>query len=69
MADDDDVTRERQRLLDEVEDANDLLARLGVATRLPMSVALRCTTAQLHHEAAANWRHYLDMRRQLDGLA
>ena len=64
---DDEITRERQRLLDEVEECNELLARMSVATLLPMSAALRCTMAELRFEVPALWRRYLDLRHKLEG--
>ena len=68
MADDGQLTGERQRLLDEIDEWNRLLAHLGVATRLPLSAALRCTTAELHIEVRAVKRQYLASRHLLDGI-
>lgn len=65
---DDELTGERQALLDEVEECNELLARLGVPTGLPMSLAKTLTTAELGRAQLANRRRYLEKRQQLDGL-
>jgi len=68
MADDNELSRERQALLDEVEDWNELLARKGVATCLPMSAALRCTTVELRFQVGALKRQWLTVNHKLDGL-
>ena len=68
MADDNELTRERQRLLDQIEECNELLARLGVPTRLPMSLAQRYTTAELGREEPLLWRFYQQKRHELGGL-
>jgi hypothetical protein len=62
------MTAERQLLLDEIEETNELLARMSIVTRLPMSAALRCTTDELRRQVRVLRRDYLNKRRQLDGL-
>lgn len=69
MADDYKLTPERQNLLDDVELYNELLARLGVATVLPMSAALRCTTAELRRQVPALRRDYHTKHLQLGGAS
>jgi hypothetical protein len=65
---DDGMTAERQALLDDVEELNELLARMSVATRLPYSQALRMTTAELGPQVRVLRRDYQTKRQQLDGL-
>jgi hypothetical protein len=62
------LSDERQRLLDQVEENNELLARLGVPTRLPYSKAAGLTTAELVIAVRAQRAHFLENHHRLSGL-
>jgi hypothetical protein len=62
------LSDERQRLLDQVEETNELLARLGVPTRLPYSKAAELTVAELRVAVRAQRQHFLENHHRLSGL-
>jgi hypothetical protein len=66
--DDAGLSDERQRLLDQVEENNELLARLGVPTRLPYSKAVGLTIGELRVAVRAQRAHFLENHHRLSGL-